>query len=109
MGKGSQTTVGQWIGDDSEKAAFNCRASEDRISTARKVGKSQGTAKSRVRLYPSLVIPSKPDEFSTHPAPRDLHPDHGHQLLHRIGALVQRGLLVCRELALNNLLDSFCA
>ena len=39
MGKGSQTTVGQWIGDDSEKAAFNCRASEDRISTARQMGK----------------------------------------------------------------------
>jgi hypothetical protein len=39
MGKGSQTTVSQWIRDDSEKAPFTCGASEDRVSTARKMGK----------------------------------------------------------------------
>jgi hypothetical protein len=54
MGKSSQTTVSEWIGDDSEKAAFSCRASEDRVSTTRKVGKSQGTAESRVEFLPSV-------------------------------------------------------
>jgi hypothetical protein len=40
MGKGSQTGVGQGVGDEGKKAAFNCGASKNRISAARTMGKS---------------------------------------------------------------------
>ena len=37
------------------------------------------------------------------------HHNHSHQLLHGIGALLQRGLLLRGELDLNDLLDAFGA
>src|ERR1035437_6242115 len=36
----------------------------------------------------------------------DLHPDHAHQLLHRVGALLQGGLLFRGQLDLDDLLDA---
>ena len=35
-----------------------------------------------------------------------LYPDHAHQLFHRVGAFVKRGLLFAREFDLDDLLDS---
>jgi len=40
MGEGPQAAIGKRVSDDRKKAAFNCRAPEDRISAARKMGKS---------------------------------------------------------------------
>src|SRR5664279_5942498 len=37
---------------------------------------------------------------------RTLYPDHAHQLLHRVGALLQGGLLFWRQLDLDDLLNA---
>ena len=49
---------------------------------------------------PSTKIQRKADALTA------LNPDHAHQLFHRVGAFVERGLLFAREFDLDDLLDS---
>ena len=60
MGKGSQAAIGKRVSDDRKKAAFNCRAPEDRISAARKMGEGQGAAEQGgIGLSQSLFDPEQ--------------------------------------------------
>ena len=60
MGKDPQTAIGKRVSDDRKKAAFTSRASQDRVSTARKMGEGQSAAEQGgIGLSQSLFDPEQ--------------------------------------------------
>src|SRR5262249_42576146 len=88
------------------------------ISMPGMCGIAPSTGMSRSRRYSSMVgkfavvmaVSGRMliEEFSTSWLPRS-HPNHSHQLLHGVGALVQRGLLFGGQLDFNDLFNSLRA